>query len=237
MSSSTAPSSVSQAAPVTTLATPPESQSAPVITQPAPVITQPAPMITQSAPVITQSAPVVTQPAPASVSEVSMEEGPGGSVGTWPQSGMGTSVSQFAGEPLPDYRRAFWPGATPLGGLGFGTTPTYNGPAPTFPPPPQQQWYLGQGASQFPPQLPQFPAPSPAIPAAAGAPPPLPPLGAGGDINLMFQTLSVNQNTQEAYIRELRAREQETLANQEVFRRKFKEEMRAADLLHDTEKV
>ena len=53
----------------------------------------------------------------------------------------------------------------------------------------------------------------------------------------MFQTLAVTQTAQESFIWQLQAREQETLANQAVFKKKFKEEMRAADLLHDTEKV
>ena len=134
-----------------------------------------------------------------------------------------------------------WAGG-PLAGLD--TTPTYTGPQPRFPPQ-QLPWHLGQGQSQgqyqqYPPQYQQYPPLPSTLPAAAGGPP-APPVPVGGqpnqDISLMFQTLAVTQTAQESYIRQLQAREQETLANQAVFKKKFKEEMRAADLLHDTEKV
>ena len=227
MSSSPAPSSSE--------ASPPETSQAP------PSVSQAAPVTSQAPPV---SEPVDMAPPQHPMEEVSRD----GSVVQWgPPVGSSVAGSAAPQHPSPqhlDFRRAFsWSGVAPLGGLGFGTTPTYNGPQPGFPPP-QQQWYLGQGPSQghqqLPPQLPQypqFPAHTSSLPAAAGAPPPPPPLEAGGDISLMFQTLTVNQNAQEAYIRQLQVREQETLANQLVFKRKFKEEVRAADLLHDTEKV
>ena len=209
------------------------------------MISQAPPLVSQAAPVISQAPPVSEQvrfappPPPLELVTQEAEVSRDGAVVSWGPPVGSSSVGSSAPQ-LPDYRNVFsWAGG-PLSGLG--TTPTYNGPQPSYPPP-QQQWHLGQGSSQGqyqqyppqPPQYPQYPPPPSSLPAAAGGPPPPP--AVSGDISLMFQTLAVTQNAQESYIRQLQAREQETLANQLVFKRKFKEEMRAADLLHDTEKV
>ena len=59
----------------------------------------------------------------------------------------------------------------------------------------------------------------------------------GEEFNTLFQYLAVNQGTQQEYIRQLQKQEWQTLANHLAFKRRFKEETRSQDLLHDQEKV
>ena len=144
-----------------------------------------------------------------------------------------SSAGGSAAPPFPAISNVYtWSGG-PLTGLD--TTPTYTGPQPGYSAH-QVPWHLGQGAHPYQ----QYPSLPPTLPAAAvgsGAPPVPVGVQPNQDISQMFQALAVTQAAQESFIWQLQGREQETLANQAIFKRKFKEEMRSANLLHDTEKV
>ena len=57
------------------------------------------------------------------------------------------------------------------------------------------------------------------------------------EFNTLFRFLAVNQESQEQYVRRLQEQEKQTKANLLAFKRRFKEESRSQDLLHDQEKV
>ena len=59
----------------------------------------------------------------------------------------------------------------------------------------------------------------------------------GEEFNTLFRYLAVNQGSQQEYIRQLQEQERLTKANHLAFKKRFKEESRSQDLLHDQEKV
>ena len=59
----------------------------------------------------------------------------------------------------------------------------------------------------------------------------------GEEFNTLFRYLAVNQELQQEYVRRLQEQERLTKPNLLAFKRRFTEESRSQDLLHDQEKV